>query len=204
MTMNSKLLIPLIALAFVIVMSLSTVNANQGVPTSISSLEANFTGFEAFLNDISNEVNLSTAAIESLQGNLTSNKSHIDDHHNERLVADAQIAGFDNRLTAIENKQFSNTMDTAIHTSTNGLVKVNGSDSFIFHGELCKISGKISIQILFGSDSLVRHLDNCVESTSGNLISLTSSTTETFAQGSLLVLHRNDAGIYEELYRELP
>lgn len=60
-----------IVLAFIIGLSLTTAYGNQGVPSSISDLDDAFTGLEAFLTDVSNEVNQNMIDIISLQGNQT-------------------------------------------------------------------------------------------------------------------------------------
>lgn len=62
--------IALMALMVVILVG-STAYANNGVPSSITELETEFTGFETFLTDLSNEVNTNMVDIVNLQGNVT-------------------------------------------------------------------------------------------------------------------------------------
>ena len=80
----------------------STAFANQGVPQSITELDASFAGFEVFLNDLSEEINQNIADIANLQGNTTAANQHLLDHHDLIGVNTADISAVDSRLTVVE------------------------------------------------------------------------------------------------------
>lgn len=91
----TKTTIAIMALVAVILTS-STVYANNGVPTSITDLESSFTGFEVFLTDLSNEVNTNMVSITNLQGNQTSILT-------TQSIIQGNITSIDTRVTDLES-----------------------------------------------------------------------------------------------------
>lgn len=103
----TKTTIALMALVAVILTS-STVYANNGVPTSIVDLESEFSGFEAFLTDLSDEVNANMVDILNLQGNQTAVlttqsilQGNITSHDNRIIDLVTDVSGFSAQLSAL-------------------------------------------------------------------------------------------------------
>ena len=112
----------------------STAFANQGVPQSISELDASFAGFEVFLNDLSQEINQNIADIANLQGNRTITNQHLVDHHSLVDVNTADISAVDSRLTAVEATP-SSLLGFGSFTK-NGL-GINNDDVFLGFNNIC-------------------------------------------------------------------
>lgn len=73
---NKKLLlVPILLVAILVPI---TAFANNGVPTSVTYLENSFSGFEVFLNDLSNEVNINITSISTLFTNQSQITSDLD------------------------------------------------------------------------------------------------------------------------------
>lgn len=172
----------------------------DGAQTDITNLQGNQVIIFSSLTTINSN-------ISNLEGDVTVASDHIDDHHNEGVVTDTQITGLDARLFALENKQFATNIDLTTIGSTNGFVSVRFISSILFHGDtLCEIEqflNEDTIYIEFGSNATVKHIDNCVTTESGTLISLESGTTENFIKGDILILARDSTtGFFTEVFRE--
>lgn len=61
----------LLVLVTAIAITTTTIYANEGVPSSIADLDESFAGFEIFLTDLSNEVNINTNNITELNSQIT-------------------------------------------------------------------------------------------------------------------------------------
>ena len=96
----TKTTIALMALIAVI-LTRSTVYANNGVPTSIVDLESEFTGFEVFLTDLSDEVNINMIDILNLQGNQTSQQTEIDDLQNDITALQGNSTSLQSSITSV-------------------------------------------------------------------------------------------------------
>lgn len=206
----------LIPLALVVGLSLTGVYANQGVPQSITQLDANFTGFAEFLTDLSNEVNFNMANITSiktdisdLQGNATADETDIDTLQIDVDLAELDIANAKARLTALENKQFETGVDLELSANIKSGITVR-EPTILFYGDsLCKInrspvfpSGSLYIQ--FGNTTTIQHLDDCILA-NGQLIDLKSGVDETFNQNDVLILNlilENSNLVWKEVYQE--
>lgn len=196
-----------ISLAFVAGLSLTVVNANPGLPSSVTDLESSFAGFETFLTDLTNEVDANTLAIANLQGNATIFQDHQDSHHSQFNVNDADISNMKSRLTALENEKSEFNTELRPLASKDGRIKLVTANIVYYGDELCKIdsgSGGTDLYIQFGDTTTVRHQTDCEVDLSGHLLTLDSATDETFNKGDVLVIEQDftNGFFWVEIFQE--
>ena len=86
----------LILSTIVAILMVPTAFGNNGVPSSITELNAEFVGFEDFLTDVSNEINTNMVSISDIQGNQTDILSDI-------MILNINATDFDDRISLIES-----------------------------------------------------------------------------------------------------
>lgn len=171
-----------------IILMVPTAFANPGVPSSVIDLEASFTGFEAFLTDLTSEVDANMLDIANLQGNQTAIQTDI-------AILQGQIA-----VLSAGGPQGTNTaLPMTTQASTTGAINPQKTE-FIFYGDtLCEIEASGYVVIEFGGDTLVKHNNNC-SALNGDLINLNTAIDESFKQGDILVLDRVSS-TWDEVFR---
>lgn len=202
--MHKVLLIPIVALVFVIVLAIDNDTAQGISPFSeLGNLEMEV--LDA-INNIVTVLNVETARIDSLnstqlselaeqnviQTDIATALAHVDDHHNERVVTDVQISGLDARLFALENQKEEFNIELRPFADNDGALRLTAASIILYSDELCKIDSintGPNLYIQFGNTTTVRHETDCEPGPRGTLISLISETDEVFNKGDVLVLH---------------
>lgn len=187
-----------IVLAFVIGISFSTA---QGISpfTEIGNLSAETLNA---INDVVVSLNVEILRIDSLISTQISEQSEQDGIQVDINLAELDILNNKNRLAALENKQFVPEFGLSLRASLDGAVNPLGF-AMLYHGDvLCKIETGSTTYIQFGSNTTVKHENNCSPN-NGNLISLASGITENFTRGDVLVLEKNFVtGFSQEVFRD--